>query len=302
MGLAAAAGITAAASIGGAVLSSSAQKKAAKKASSAAADNTAANNTLAREQYASNAARLDPYSANGLRASNALTDMLLGSSAMTPATAGGAQGTQQYGPAIPVGGGQNFNNPDYGFQPGQTGPSSVVARWFNRQQAGTPTPTVPGTGAPGTPGTGAIPAGTSALSPWDQFRNSTNYQWRLDQGNKGMNMAYAARGTLQSGAAQKGLLEYNQNFAANELGRYQDLLAGQQGMGLGAASALAGVGQNMVGQVTANNNSAAAAAANAALAKGQATSNMYGGIAQGIGQVAGAFGSSYPGLGGTYAF
>jgi hypothetical protein len=143
------------------------------------------------------------------------------------------------------------------------------------------------------PGTGAIPTGQSALSPWDQFRNSTNYQWRLDQGNKGMNQAYAARGTLQSGAAEKGLLEYNQNFAANELGRYQDLLAGQQNMGLTAASALAGVGQNMVGQVTANNNSAASAAANAALARGQATSNMYGGIASGIGQIAGAYGSSY---------
>ena len=49
----------------------------------------------------------------------------------------------------------------------------------------------------------------------------------------------------------------------------------------------------MVGQVTANNNSAASVAANAALAKGSATTGMYGSIAQGVGQIAGALGSSY---------
>jgi len=282
-------------SIGGSLLGGSSQKKAAKKAAKAAADNTAANNALAREMYASNATRLDPYSANGMRASNALTDMLLGPAAQPwqPGTPGG-QGVPQVNPGLPQTNPIYSQTPeDFGLQPGHKG---ILSGFVQRHPAfggtGTPTPTVPPQGT-GAPGTGAIPTGQSALSPWDQFRNSTNYQWRLDQGNKGMNQAYAARGTLQSGAAEKGLLEYNQNFAANELGRYQDLLAGQQGMGLTAASALAGVGQNMVGQVTANNNSAASAAANAALAKGQATSNMYGGIASGIGQIAGAFGSSY---------
>jgi len=298
MGLGAAVGIGAVASIGGAALSSSAQKKAAKKAAKVEADNTAANNALAREMYANNASRLDPYSANGMRASNALTDMLLGPAQQPwqPGTPGG-QGVPQVNPGPPQTNplySQTPDTEDYGLQPGQhlIGRPHLIDRLFHRSTPGTPTPTVPSQGT-GAPGTGAIPSGQSALSPWDQFRNSTNYQWRLDQGNKGINQAYAARGTLQSGAAQKGLLEYNQNFAANELGRYQDLLAGQQGMGLTAASALAGVGQNMVGQVTANNNAAASAAANAALARGQATSNLYGGIASGIGQIAGAFGSSY---------
>nr|MBF6602758.1 hypothetical protein [Sphingorhabdus sp.] len=52
--------------------------------------------------------------------------------------------------------------------------------------------------------------------------------------------------------------------------------------------AIAGVGQNYVNNVTANNNSAATVAANAALMKGQAKTDMYGGIANGLGKFLGS--------------
>lgn len=139
----------------------------------------------------------------------------------------------------------------------------------------------------------AVPGGYQPPAAFNQFMQGTNYQWRLHQGLDAVSKGAFAQGWGQSGAADKAKIAYGQNLASSELGRYQDLLAQQQGMGLTAASALAGVGQSMVGQVTANNNSAASAVANAALMRGQANANMYGGIASGIGQIGGALASSY---------
>ncbi len=131
---------------------------------------------------------------------------------------------------------------------------------------------------------------TSALSGFDQFRNSTNYQWRLGEGNKALNQGFAANRMLESGAALKGFAEYNQNFASNELGTYMDRLAQQQGFGLTAAGALAGVSTNTTGQIIAANNNAASATGNAALIRGQNTSNMYGQVAGALGGLASSFG------------
>jgi hypothetical protein len=332
MPIGAIAGATAVAGVGSAVIGASSQKKAANKAAGTATQNTAANNAMSREMYANNAARLDQYSANGLRASNALSDMLLGpapattgqsgtatpvgtgSSALSPQAgmlngalgfAGGSPGTSPQPGQPSVGGGTDWAayvnaNPD------------ALANW-NAIQGTTHDDTFNGSLAAfgqhhyvsdgsrrdltafqpqRSPGAVTPPA-PNALSAWDQFRNSTNYQFREQQGLEGMNQGYAARGILQSGAAQKALGEWNSNFAANELGNYQNLLAGQQNMGLTASSALAGVGQSMVGQVTANNNSAAGVAANAALASGAANAGMWGNIGSSIGNAAGMMGSSY---------
>jgi hypothetical protein len=76
-----------------------------------------------------------------------------------------------------------------------------------------------------------------------------------------------------------------------------DDLYRQEALGASTASALAGVGQNLVGQVSANNNNAASAAGNAALVAGQGAANNWNAVGAGIGQVAGsvagAMGSSY---------
>ena len=132
----------------------------------------------------------------------------------------------------------------------------------------------------------------SALSAWDQFRNSTNYNWRKDQGEESLAQNFAGT-ALDSGAQRIAELEYGQQFASNELGNWMNMLAGQQGIGLQAGSALAGVGTAGTNAMMANNWQAGNAAGNAALIGGQANQNMWGNIAQGIGQVAGAYGSSY---------
>lgn len=277
------AGIAAAGSIGGAVLGASASNKAAKTAASAQTQASAANTALAREQYANNASRLDPTITGGLRSGNALSSLLLGDQP--------GQGTQQDGPAIPaidVGTGSivlpayNAAKAAYeGANPGQQYPLSYD-QWATRRSGGATGGTIPAFNA----GAGA----TNALSGFDQFRNSTNYQWRLAQGEKGVGLGMSALGAFDSGATRKATLEYGQNFASNELGTYMDRLAQQQGFGLTAASALAGVGQNMVSNVTANNNAAASATGNAALVTGQNNANMYGQIGSALGGLASSFG------------
>lgn len=182
----------------------------------------------------------------------------------------------------------------YGIPDGPGGADSV---WLGGNGSGTgvttpPAATPPASTPPATtpPATGTAP--NNALSAWDTFRNSTNYQFRLDQGLEAVNTKYAAMGALESGAAMKAIDDYAQNFASNELANYMDQLYRQEALGASAASSLAGVGTNLVSQVSANNTNAANAAANAALAQGQANANQWNNIGGAIGTAAGAIGGA----------
>lgn len=101
------------------------------------------------------------------------------------------------------------------------------------------------------------------------FLDNSDYAFQMQEGGNAINSNYAGRGVLQSGAAMKGLEDYRSNLQSGFRGEFNSLLANQQALGLGAGSALAGVGGNYVNQVTANNNNAGSAVANAALIKGQ---------------------------------
>jgi hypothetical protein len=161
--------------------------------------------------------------------------------------------------------------------------------------------TAPGTPAPAAGGAVNAPTGpapsNSALGAFQTFYNSPTYQFPLQQGLKAVNTGYAAKGALESGAAMKAIEQYGANSAAGALGTYMDQLYRQEALGEGASSSLAGVGQTMVGQVSANNNAAGDAAANAALISGQSRANNFnnigGAIGTAAGAIGGAFGSSY---------
>jgi hypothetical protein len=116
---------------------------------------------------------------------------------------------------------------------------------------------------------------SAASAAFDTFRNSTGYDFRVGEGQKAVLSGLGARGYLDSGAAQKALLKYGQGVASDEFGKYYGALTGQQGVGLTAASAQAGVGQNYAGAVGANNTGAANVGANAALTAGNAQGNSY---------------------------
>jgi len=121
------------------------------------------------------------------------------------------------------------------------------------------------------------------------YKGSTGYAGRLAEGYGAINTGYAARGALESGAAQKALLNYGQQQASGEFNNYLGQLSNQQGAGLNALGSVTGSGIAYVNQSAAANNSASSAAANAALYKSQAQQNALAGIA---GTAANYFGQS----------
>jgi hypothetical protein len=295
------AGVTAVAGIGSAVIGAGAQKSAANQASATAAANSAANNALSREQYAKNEGHLAPWENYGRAAGDELTGLLLG-----PAP-GGTWGTTPASGTPPASAGTDGINGYFGPSMAEISAMqsdgipgnyrSSLAAYNTAQRGARNTPPTP---AP--PPAPVAPGGNAAQSAFDRFRNSTNYQFRLGEGEKAVNTGYAAKGAIESGAAMKGINDYAQNTASNELSNYMDQLYRQEQLGMGASSAIAGVGQTMVGQVTANNNAASNAASNAQLASGNATAGMWNNIGSTIGQVGGMIAGGMGSPGGSQTF
>jgi hypothetical protein len=336
MGIAAAAGITAVAAIGGAAISSSASKKAANKAADAATQNAEASNALQSQIYGENKALLSPYVNRGNSAGDAINALLgLGG----PLAAAPAQGTQQYGPAVPATTGGTYGGGGlFGNVPVNSGFGNVIGAlggMGGQQQAANQPPYVmvggktyantadafadpnvtanqrqelmmalqmqgyqlPQTAQPAVPaassGTGSAAAGSPYDAAFKNYLGSTGYQFQIDQGNKGINQGYAAKGALQSGAALKALQTYGQNTATGFFKDYLGLLSNQQAVGLSGAGAVAGVGTGYANSVSANNANASNAIGNAALASANGTNNAIGTAVGGIQSAANMFGSSY---------
>lgn len=133
-----------------------------------------------------------------------------------------------------------------------------------------------------------------------------SYQFRLQQGQKVLENSAAARGMSLSGAQQKALTEYGQDFGSNEFAKaYQRLMdqsntglnvaqqAGQWGMNAGAQKT--GIAQG-IGNLYSNSGNALAgmilgggnAAASSQVAQGNAMSGMFQGIGNAVGSYYGA--------------
>lgn len=243
----------------GNIVGAKSNRKAAKQVAADSRATNEANNALAREVYGQNRDILNPYVQRGNAAGNAM-NALLG--------LGGAQPIAQ--PTTQPNAFAQFAGSGYG-EPGIMPSGAPVQTW------GGQAPPMGMQGGMGTPQ-------QAADSAFDIFRNSTGYQFRLGEGMNALNSGYAAAGTLQSGAAMRDAVRYGQDYASNEFGNYMGYLGNQQGVGLGAGSALAGVGQNYVNTISSNNNIANANIANANLAR--AANNPWAIGLQGIGQAA----------------
>lgn len=250
--------------VGGSIAGADAQKKAAKKASNAELQAVESNNALARENRDINLGLIAPYNAQGQSATAGINALL---------------GQGAYAPELS----SSFVS---GMDPGS----------------------------------------------YADFKQDTGYQARLEEGLEGVGESYLARGAGMSGAAAKGLTRYGQDYASNEYDKwnqrrdryfsykdawnsnergfqtdqrntYYNQLAGQQGVGLNAVGAAMGSNNAYSSQVMAGNNQAAAATGNAALASGAATSGMYSGIGNALGNAAGMYASGgYGGGGGYYPY
>jgi hypothetical protein len=147
--------------------------------------------------------------------------------------------------------------------------------------------------------------GQSAQALKDYY-DSTGYTSRLKEGQASVTSALGNRGLLESGAAQKSLLKFGQDFASGEFGKYLGYLSNQQQVGLTAASAQAGVGQGYANSVSTNNNAAANTAANASLSNAATINNGISsalsayGLSKGMGSSYGSTGTA-PALSNPYA-
>lgn len=80
--------------------------------------------------------------------------------------------------------------------------------------------------------------------------NSPGYQFRLQEGQRGLEGGLAARGGMGSGKAMTAATQYGQNFASNEYGNRLNQLAGLSGTGQSAASNMGNAGMNYAGNVS----------------------------------------------------
>lgn len=81
------------------------------------------------------------------------------------------------------------------------------------------------------------------------FQADPGYQFRMDEGARGMNNSAAARGGVLSGAALKAASKYNQNFASNEYSNSYNQFNTDQTNSFNRLASIAGVGQMANNQV-----------------------------------------------------
>lgn len=78
----------------------------------------------------------------------------------------------------------------------------------------------------------------------DDFVKDPGYQFRMDEGAKGVEAGAASRGGLLSGAAAKALEQYSQGFASNEYGNAYNRYNTDQGNRYNRLLGITGIGQN----------------------------------------------------------
>jgi hypothetical protein len=272
------AAIAAGASILGGILGGKGQKSAAKAAANIQANASHEANALTRDIYNQNVGYMTPYMTSGQTANSAFMELLglqnpaPSAFAGMPAAGGGASYPYAFeGPGLD---GRMPRAPeDMMSGPGMTGSPAA----FGNYQYGAPAPT-------------GVPSVPSARSAFDTYRGSTGYDFRFNEGTRALQSAFSRN--LESGAASKAAIRFGQDIGSDEFARYMDLLRGQQQLGFGGASALAGVGQNFADTVNSSNRLAADAASNARLYSGQANAQMWQGLGSSFGQALGALGSS----------
>lgn len=274
--------IAAVGGIGSAVIASSGASKAAK-ASQAASDNSA---SVQQQMYNQSAAALSPYQKAGLPATNAI-NALLGIGGSPASQPQNFAGTAQIGGPMEQQYGEQFDGlgNDLLQSPNQIG--GVRDRWGDgsARWSGASHPTAQPMQQQQQP--------TQQQSYDDAFgnyRNSTGYQFRLNQGMDAINSGYAGASSIKSGAAIRAANDYGQGMASQEFGNYLGALGNQQSLGFSAASAQAGVGQNYANSLSNIYQQNGANQANAALVRSQNTANALGGVANTAGYLYGRYG------------
>lgn len=292
--------ISAVAQIGGALLTKSSNSKAIKQSTQAQEKSEAAQIAYQREADARNLQYLSPWMTRGNTAAETVMGALgLGGTVPQPAAPpagaltlqGGYTGPNP-GAMVPPGmeyGGGRFNDTAFNdmwqgewMQPGMAPQGGALQGWGQPQ------------GAPAVPQQVVRSPAEAATDAYELFKKSTGYQTRLQEGQRGQGALYSARGVYQSGARDKALARFNQEFASNEFGNWIGMVGNQQGLGYGASAALGGVATGTADRLGDISARGANFATEAAVARAQNRGALYGSIAGAVGNVAGSLSSYKP--------
>lgn len=117
------------------------------------------------------------------------------------------------------------------------------------------------------------------------YQESPDYQFRLQQGQQGLENSAASRGNLFGGGAAADLMGYNQGMATQGIDQWWNRLAGVAGTGQTTAGQLGQFGQKYANNVGQNAIGAANARSSSYLQQGQQAQ----GVVQGLGNLFGSW-------------
>lgn len=146
-------------------------------------------------------------------------------------------------------------------------------------------------------GLGGDPAATQKA--FNDYLNSTGYQFNRSQGLGAVSQSKAAAGLLGSGSTLKALDAYGTGLADQYGQQYVGNLQNEVSTGQNAVSGLTGAGQSYANAVSSNNNTAAATAANAGLSGASNTNALIGNALSAYGALRGQ--SSFGAGGAAYS-
>jgi hypothetical protein len=110
---------------------------------------------------------------------------------------------------------------------------------------------------------------------FQNYLNSTGYQFQLGEGQRAITTSNAAKGLLNSGSTLKALNQYGQNLASTSFNNYLNQLGGLSQQGLAAGGAIGGAA-SQGGAIAATN------LANAAETQGSGIAGAAGAIGTGV--------------------
>jgi len=119
------------------------------------------------------------------------------------------------------------------------------------------------------------------LSPEERyasFETSPGYQFRMDEGMRGLQYQQNAGGSLLSGGALKELSQYNQGLASQEYGNYINNLQQLAGVGQASAGQSANIATGTAGQIGAAQLGSANLAMQGRIARGQNQADTFGAV------------------------
>lgn len=286
--------VGAAVAIGTSVVGGLAQNAAAKKNARAAQNIANQNQQAISGTQAANTALFAPAIERGNAAGDALNAFLgLPVAGSSPQAQSQAQWDQylQQNPDVNVAMQREISNPKsqlYGMS------LEDAAQWHYQNHGQGEGRALPATqvAAPG----GADPAQTSKQA-FDNYLNSTGYQFTANAGRDAINSSKASRGLLKSGSALKALEKFSAGNANQFTQGYISNLYNQQQSGLSAAGNNASSNASVLGATTANNASVLPAQVAANTTTANVLTNIANQAASAYGGVKGA--SSYGSPGGN---